>query len=109
VYGVTTLEHPAVQMVAMERGRYYLGGKVQVRVVSRGTVAALCEQGVSRKVYTSGESVSTTLQAGDGWGKTGWCGRGVAGSAAEGEQYWCWLTTSMGRAGRCRGGSGGFN
>jgi hypothetical protein len=32
VYGVTTLEHPAVQMISMERGKYYLGGKVQVRV-----------------------------------------------------------------------------
>jgi ATP sulfurylase len=30
VYGVTTLEHPAVQMIAMERGKYYMGGKVQV-------------------------------------------------------------------------------
>ena len=29
VYGVTTLEHPAVQMISMERGKYYLGGKVQ--------------------------------------------------------------------------------
>lgn len=27
-YGSTSLEHPAVQMVATERGRYYLGGKV---------------------------------------------------------------------------------
>eukprot|EP00983_Pelagomonas_calceolata_P017321 543413-Pelagomonas_calceolata.AAC.6 len=31
VYGVTTLEHPAVQMISMERGKYYLGGKLQVR------------------------------------------------------------------------------
>lgn len=30
VYGVTTLEHPAVQMISMERGKYYLGGKLQV-------------------------------------------------------------------------------
>lgn len=29
VYGVTTLEHPAVQMISLERGKYYLGGKVQ--------------------------------------------------------------------------------
>ncbi|KAL6761401.1 ATP sulfurylase [Haematococcus lacustris] len=29
VYGVTTLEHPAVSMIAMERGKYYLGGKLQ--------------------------------------------------------------------------------
>jgi sulfate adenylyltransferase len=29
VYGTTSLEHPAVQMVAMERGKYYMGGKVQ--------------------------------------------------------------------------------
>jgi len=29
VYGTSSLEHPAVQMVAMERGKYYLGGKVQ--------------------------------------------------------------------------------
>jgi sulfate adenylyltransferase len=27
-YGSTSLEHPAVHMVATERGRYYLGGKV---------------------------------------------------------------------------------
>lgn len=27
-YGSTSLEHPAVSMVATERGRYYLGGKV---------------------------------------------------------------------------------
>ncbi len=24
-YGTTSLEHPAVQMIAMERGKYYLG------------------------------------------------------------------------------------
>jgi hypothetical protein len=30
VYGVTTLEHPAVQMISLERGKYYLGGKLQV-------------------------------------------------------------------------------
>ncbi|KAF6260172.1 hypothetical protein COO60DRAFT_1508974 [Scenedesmus sp. NREL 46B-D3] len=28
-YGTSSLEHPAVQMVAMERGKYYMGGKVQ--------------------------------------------------------------------------------
>lgn len=28
-YGTSQLEHPAVQMVAMERGKYYLGGKIQ--------------------------------------------------------------------------------
>jgi sulfate adenylyltransferase len=28
-YGTSSLEHPAVQMVAMERGRYYMGGKVE--------------------------------------------------------------------------------
>jgi len=28
-YGTSSLEHPAVQMVAMERGRYYMGGRVQ--------------------------------------------------------------------------------
>jgi hypothetical protein len=33
VYGVTTLEHPAVNMIALERGKYYLGGKVEVRLV----------------------------------------------------------------------------
>ena len=27
-YGTSSLEHPAVQMVAMERGKYYMGGKV---------------------------------------------------------------------------------
>jgi len=29
VYGTSSLEHPAVQMVAMERGKFYMGGKVQ--------------------------------------------------------------------------------
>eukprot|EP00798_Chlamydomonas_sp_ICE-L_P017125 gene17125-23429_t len=29
VYGTSSLEHPACQMVAMERGRFYMGGKVQ--------------------------------------------------------------------------------
>lgn len=29
VYGTSSLEHPAVQMVAMERGKYYMGGKVE--------------------------------------------------------------------------------
>ncbi|KAG1676086.1 hypothetical protein FOA52_014952 [Chlamydomonas sp. UWO 241] len=29
VYGTASLEHPAVQMVAMERGKFYMGGKVQ--------------------------------------------------------------------------------
>lgn len=28
-YGTTGIDHPAVQMVAMERGKYYMGGKVQ--------------------------------------------------------------------------------
>ena len=28
-YGVGTIEHPGVRMVAMERGKYYLGGKVE--------------------------------------------------------------------------------
>ena len=28
-YGTTSIEHPAVQMIAMERGRYYLGGEVK--------------------------------------------------------------------------------
>jgi len=27
-YGTTSIEHPAVQMITMERGRYYLGGKI---------------------------------------------------------------------------------
>jgi sulfate adenylyltransferase len=28
-YGTSSLEHPAVQMVAMERGKFYMGGKVE--------------------------------------------------------------------------------
>lgn len=28
-YGTTSLEHPAVRMIASERGRFYLGGKVE--------------------------------------------------------------------------------
>jgi len=28
-YGTTSLEHPAVRMIAMERCRYYLGGRIQ--------------------------------------------------------------------------------
>jgi len=28
-YGTTSLEHPAVRMIATERGRYYFGGRVQ--------------------------------------------------------------------------------
>jgi len=28
-YGTTSLEHPAVRMIANERGRYYLGGSIQ--------------------------------------------------------------------------------
>lgn len=27
-YGTSSLEHPGVQMIAMERGKYYLGGKL---------------------------------------------------------------------------------
>ena len=27
-YGTTSLEHPAVHMVAAERGRWYLGGRI---------------------------------------------------------------------------------
>ncbi|KAK9868083.1 hypothetical protein WJX84_003836 [Apatococcus fuscideae] len=27
-YGTSSIEHPAVQMISMERGKYYLGGKV---------------------------------------------------------------------------------
>jgi len=38
-YGTSSLEHPGVQMLAMERGKYYLGGKVHgtpaTRLVSR--------------------------------------------------------------------------
>ena len=29
-YGTTSIEHPAVKMIATERGRFYLGGRVQV-------------------------------------------------------------------------------
>ena len=28
-YGTSSLEHPGVQMVAMERGKYYLGGAIR--------------------------------------------------------------------------------
>lgn len=28
-YGTTSIEHPAVQMITMERGKYYMGGKVE--------------------------------------------------------------------------------
>jgi sulfate adenylyltransferase len=28
-YRTTSIEHPAVQMISMERGRYYLGGKIE--------------------------------------------------------------------------------
>ena len=28
-YGTTSIEHPAVQMISMERGKYYMGGKIQ--------------------------------------------------------------------------------
>ncbi|KAI3434657.1 hypothetical protein D9Q98_002721 [Chlorella vulgaris] len=28
-YGTTSIEHPAVQMISMERGKYYMGGAVQ--------------------------------------------------------------------------------
>jgi len=28
-YGTSKLEHPAVQMVAIERGKYYIGGKIE--------------------------------------------------------------------------------
>ncbi|GAB4819847.1 hypothetical protein N2152v2_006893 [Parachlorella kessleri] len=28
-YGTTSIEHPAVQMISMERGKYYMGGKVE--------------------------------------------------------------------------------
>lgn len=28
-YGTTSIEHPAVQMITMERGKYYLGGEIQ--------------------------------------------------------------------------------
>lgn len=27
-YGTSSLEHPGTQMIAMERGKYYLGGKI---------------------------------------------------------------------------------
>ena len=30
-YGTTSIEHPAVQMVSMERGKFYLGGKARPR------------------------------------------------------------------------------
>jgi len=28
-YRTSSLEHPGVQMISMERGKYYLGGKVK--------------------------------------------------------------------------------
>mmetsp|Transcript_32072 Transcript_32072/g.38852 ORF Transcript_32072/g.38852 Transcript_32072/m.38852 type:complete len:453 (+) Transcript_32072:20-1378(+) len=28
-YGTSSLEHPGVQMISMERGKYYIGGKIQ--------------------------------------------------------------------------------
>lgn len=37
-YGTSSLEHPAVQMVAMERGKYYLGEHKQRRCYRRWPV-----------------------------------------------------------------------
>ena len=44
VYGVTTLEHPAVQMISMERGKFYLGGKLTVCEQKGGKLTACTEQ-----------------------------------------------------------------
>ncbi len=40
-YGSTSLEHPGVNMIAMERGRYYLGGRVHGLELPQRWVRAL--------------------------------------------------------------------
>merc|ERR1740127_393450 len=46
-YGTSSLEHPGTQMVAMERGKYYLGGKL----VGLDIVAFQCRNPVHRAHY----------------------------------------------------------
>lgn len=50
-YGTTSIEHPAVQMITMERGKYYMGGKVKGLTLPKrefqcATPAEVCVVGV---------------------------------------------------------------
>lgn len=41
-YGTSSLEHPAVQMVAMERGKYYMGEEAQFSCACSTTMRLGC-------------------------------------------------------------------
>ena len=55
-YGTTSLEHPAVRMIASERGRFYLGGRVQGLALPR-RVFPCCTPAEVRSTLPSGEDV----------------------------------------------------
>merc|ERR1719231_1194163 len=48
-YGTATIEHPGVRMVAMERGKYYIGGSIEGLDVP--VVAFQCRNPVHRAHY----------------------------------------------------------
>jgi sulfate adenylyltransferase len=55
-YGTTSLEHPAVRMIASERGRFYLGGRVQGLALPRRVFPCHTPAEV-RSTLPSGEDV----------------------------------------------------
>jgi sulfate adenylyltransferase len=55
-YGTTSLEHPAVRMIASERGRFYLGGRVQGLALPRRVFPCRTPAEV-RSTLPSGEDV----------------------------------------------------
>jgi sulfate adenylyltransferase len=55
-YGTTSLEHPAVRMIACERGRFYLGGRVQGLELPRRVFPCRTPAQV-RETLPSGEDV----------------------------------------------------
>lgn len=43
-YGTSSLEHPGVLMIATERGKYYIGGKVSILHASHSLPQMRCQQ-----------------------------------------------------------------
>lgn len=51
-YGTSSLEHPGVQMISMERGKYYLGGKLTVFELPKRYLLIICKIILNIQNYT---------------------------------------------------------
>nr|QKY15288.1 ATP-sulfurylase (APS) [Polytomella parva] len=56
-YGTTSLEHPAVQMISMERGNYYLGGRVFGFEIPKRVFPCLTPAEVRSQILPAGADV----------------------------------------------------